>query len=393
VTRILVTDADERAALTLVRAFGKRGHEVELLAPHKRPLAAASRYCRRLHVGPSPLDPPPFVDCVSVLVRDRGIEVVLPVTEAAALALLPPPIRDRLRPAVVPFPDFDRFRAVCDKGAVLHAAADEGVSVPEQLVIAGRRIPEGDRERLRFPLVVKPTRSVGGSGNRRLKFTVSHADDPAELEGILERLPPEGYPVLLQRRVLGPGLGVFLLVWDGEVRAEFGHRRLREKPPAGGVSVYSESTPLDPGLRDQSVRLLQRLGWQGVAMLEYKLEEESGTPYLMEINGRFWGSLQLALDAGVDFPNLLLDCFAGRAFDPPRFQTGVRLRWWWGDVDHLLARLRHSRRTLHLTSDARGRGRVIADFLKLRPSDCWETWRRDDPRPFVRESMRWLLRK
>ena len=47
--------------------------------------------------------------------------------------------------------------------------------------------------------------------------------------------------------------------------------------------------------------LLDELNWHGVAMVEFKVTED-GTPYLMEINTRFWGSLQLAIDAGVDFP-------------------------------------------------------------------------------------------
>ncbi len=110
----------------------------------------------------------------------------------------------------------------------------------------------------------------------------------------------------------GPGVGVFLLLWEGKLRAAFAHRRLREKPPSGGVSVYRESIALDPVLLERSRRLLESFGWQGVAMVEYKIDERTGTPILMEINGRFWGSLQLAVDAGVDFPRLLIECAEGR---------------------------------------------------------------------------------
>ena len=40
-------------------------------------------------------------------------------------------------------------------------------------------------------------------------------------------------------------------------------------------------------------------------MVEFKLDARDGVAKLMEINGRFWGSLQLAVDAGVDFPAIL----------------------------------------------------------------------------------------
>ncbi|HEX5632505.1 MAG TPA: ATP-grasp domain-containing protein, partial [Gemmatimonadales bacterium] len=204
--------------------------------------------------------------------------------------------------------------------------------------------------------------------------------------------PGEAYPLLLQQRIVGPGTGIFLLVWDGETRAVFAHRRLREKPPSGGVSVLSESVAAEPDLVAQSRRLLDAFGWRGVAMVEYKRDAATGVPYLMEINGRFWGSLQLAVDAGVDFPSLLVDCAQGAPpAAPPAFRVGRRLRWCWGDVDHLLTRLRHDDATLSLPPGSPGRGRAVLDFLAAwRPGQRVETFRLDDPRPFVRESLNWL---
>jgi predicted ATP-grasp superfamily ATP-dependent carboligase len=127
-------------------------------------------------------------------------------------------------------------------------------------------------------------------------------------------------------------------------------------------------------------------------MIEYKLDERTGTPHLMEINGRFWGSLQLAVDAGVDFPSLLAAHALG--LDPKpvtTYRTGVRSRWWWGDVDHLLARLRRSPEDLALPPSSPGRWRALADFLTVRRGDQNEILRRDDPRPFLHETRQWLL--
>jgi predicted ATP-grasp superfamily ATP-dependent carboligase len=244
-------------------------------------------------------------------------------------------------------------------------------------------------------VVLKPARSVVAAPGALLKLRVLHAAGPAELREAARRLPPEAYPVLVQQRIVGPGTGVFLLRWDGLPRARFAHRRLREKPPSGGVSVLSESVSLDgePDLPERSLALLAAFDWQGVAMVEYKRDARTGVPYLMEINGRFWGSLQLAVDAGVDFPALLLDCVAGRApAAAPAWAAGRRLRWFWGDVDHLLARLRHDARALSLPPRAGGRARALLDFLAgtWRPGQRGETLRLADPRPFLREGAQWL---
>ena len=54
---------------------------------------------------------------------------------------------------------------------------------------------------------------------------------------------------------------------------------------------------------------LAHLGWEGVAMVEYRWDQETDKFFLMEMNLRFWGSLHLALYAGVDFPRMLADAF------------------------------------------------------------------------------------
>lgn len=125
-------------------------------------------------------------------------------------------------------------------------------------------------------------------------------------------------------------------------------------------------------------------------MVEFKVEEETGIHYLMEVNGRFWGSLQLAVDAGVDFPRLLVGAALGApAHEPPTYREGIRSRWWWGDVDHLVARLRDGGEPAGSASG--GRLPLLADFLALwRPGDRYEVLRADDPGPILRETGTWL---
>jgi predicted ATP-grasp superfamily ATP-dependent carboligase len=160
------------------------------------------------------------------------------------------------------------------------------------------------------------------------------------------------------------------------------------------VSVYRESVAVDPALLGKAQALLERFGWEGVAMVEFKVDRASGVPYLMEINPRFWGSLQLAVDAGVDFPRLLVEAALGMdPTGPDRYRTGVRSRWWWGDVDQMIARLRKSAVSLDLPPDAPGTGAVLRDFLRLwRPGDRSEVLRLDDLRPFLRETRFWFRR-
>lgn len=376
----------------MVRSLGRAGYRVLVSSARGRSLAGFSRWTAAEFALPDPLtDPAKYEAEVRRLVAAERIGVVIPMTEPSLLALAP--LRDSLPGCVLPVADLVRFRAISDKEGLLAAAPTLGIAIPSQRVIASPAVAAATvMSDVAYPVVVKPARSVGESADgARTKLRVRHAAGSTELREVLNAMPEAAYPLLIQQRIVGPGIGIFLLRWGGRTLASFAHRRIREKPPSGGVSVYRESTVPPPGLVALSEALLDRYDWQGVAMVEYKIDGNTGVPYLMEINGRFWGSLQLAVDAGVDFPALLVAAALGR--EPSvvqEWRPGVRLRWWWGDVDHLLARLRRSDAELALPPGEPSRIGAVLQFLRLwRPGDRNEILRWTDPLPFVWETLEW----
>jgi predicted ATP-grasp superfamily ATP-dependent carboligase len=393
---VLVTDGEQRAALAVVRSLGRAGYNVRLASSSRRSLAGASRFAEGRDVVADPLGAPgQFVEDVRRLIRRHDITLVIPITDAALLALTSR--RDELGDVVLPWPDAEKVRRVSDKALVADAAQAVGICVPEQRIVSAANEAIEATRGLRFPVVLKPSRSVRESaGGRLAMLEVTHAATPAALRARVAELESASFPLLVQKRVIGPGMGVSCLLWGGRLIAHFTHRRLRERPPSGGVSVYAESVEPDQALLERSVALLQRLDWNGVAMVEYKVDAATGEAYLMEINGRFWGSLQLAIDAGVDFPALLAAASAGGAVpsEAPVYRAGVRFRWWWGDVDHLLVRLARSASRLALPVDAPSRLTVVREFVAAgAPHRDSDSLRRDDPRPFLVDTLDWLARR
>lgn len=392
-TTVLVTDGEQRAALALVRSLGRAGHVVHVCSARARSLAGASRHATAsARVADALAEPGRFASEVAALVRRTGAEVVIPVAEPAMLALLA--ARDDVA-ATIPFPSLDAFRAISDKALLLQRAGELGIAVPSQHVAHSLDEALALAGGLRYPVVLKPARSVGEAEGARAKLGVSHAADADELRARARAYPRAAFPLLLQQRVVGPGVGIFLLVWEGRTVATFAHRRRLEKPPSGGVSVDRESVAADPALVRQSRALLDAFDWSGVAMVEYKMDAATGTPYLMEVNGRFWGSLQLAVDAGVDFPALLVTLARGEpAGEVASWEPGVRSIWEWGCVDHLLARLRHGARALALPEGTPSLARTVGGLLgPSRGRRRCEVLRAGDPGPFLRESVDWILRR
>jgi predicted ATP-grasp superfamily ATP-dependent carboligase len=388
---VFVTDGDQRPALAITRSLGRRGISVLVGEERRGSLAAASRFCADQITYPSPYRQPEAFDrFLCDLVDREQIDVVVPVSDVTTSAVARHQETLRARCAVS-VPSLEAFDLAADKWKLLEQAARCRIAIPETHYLEnGGSLPEV-LPRVSYPAVVKPARSRIRTADGWLSTSVAFAHSVADLRRLYKQHDHLArYPSLIQERVSGKGVGVFALCNRGELCTTFSHVRLREKPPSGGVSVLSESLAVDPVLRAQARRLLGSLGWHGVAMLEYKQDRRTGRTVLMEVNGRFWGSLQLAIDAGVDFPYLNHQLALGLPLDlPASYLAGERSRWWLGDLDHLISRLRHDE--ADLTDDAPTRWGSVLAFLKFtRRHQRSEVFRPDDPRPGLREMKRYV---
>lgn len=390
---VLVTDPEQRAALAAVRSCGRRGWRV-LTIGASRGLAGASRYTReamcaaREQLG-SAIG---FRDAVAAAVRERAIDVVIPVTDTASRALLG---HDAHLGARVAGPAPDAYERASDKAGLLAVAAASGVRVPRQLLLTSPADASQLASWAAPAAVVKPSRSVVEMDGKSHTTGVCFVDDRAQLAATVATYPAEAYPLMIQERTFGMGVGVFLLRAAGHTRLVFGHRRLREKPPAGGVSTYREAIVPPAALLAQCERLLDTLGYEGAAMIEFKEDRATGEFVLMEINARLWGSVQLAVDAGVDFPAALVDLTLGHPIPaPPAVRQGVRTWWELGELDHALAIWRRTREQLHAPPGLQvGAGAALRALADRRWADHPEVFRWSDPMPFAAELVRWLRRR
>jgi predicted ATP-grasp superfamily ATP-dependent carboligase len=383
--KVFVTDGDQRPALAITRSLGRRGITVIVGDEKRGSLASSSRYCARSVVYPSPYRQPEAFDrFLRDFVAREQLTVLMPVSDVTTYAASRH--RDELaRYSAVAAPSFDSFELVTDKWRLLQRASTCGIPIPRTQFVDGIAGLAAVLPQLTYPAVVKPVRSRTLTSRGWVGGGVQYAYSEPDLLRLYRTSDDlASHPSLLQERISGCGTGVFVLCDRGEVRAAFAHRRLREKPPSGGVSVLSESITLDPRLLEQASLLLGPLGWHGVAMLEYKQDLRTGESFLIEVNGRFWGSLQLAVDAGVDFPYLNYQLARGQQLEPNSYRVGMRSRWLLGDLDHLM--LRVLGRARNLPDAAPSALQTAKEFLRFAaPGQGYDVFSRDDPRPMIRE--------
>jgi protein-tyrosine-phosphatase/predicted ATP-grasp superfamily ATP-dependent carboligase len=210
---------------------------------------------------------------------------------------------------------------VLQKELTLETAARVGIRVPRSYVVRDDEGLAKIASHMSFPAVIKPAERKGAPG-----FKTQYFQNLSAMERWLESNATR--PVLVQEYCPGAGVGIEFLIHKGEPIAAFQHRRLKELPATGGVSVVAIAEALNPELAEASLRLLRTLEWEGVAMVEFKYDASTGQTALMEINGRYWGSASLPMLAGVEFPVYQWQLAHGQIpAVPANYAVGMRWRW------------------------------------------------------------------
>lgn len=380
---VLVTDASRGSAISVIRSLGRRGITVVAADSDPRSPGFYSRYTSRRLVYPAPdRAPDAMAETLLRAARELPVDLIVPVTDETILPL--EASRERFEEVcTLALPDPKALETTSSKVETLALARKLGVPTPRTAVVETAAEAVEQAAVLGWPVVLKPQQSRLYRDQAPIEsLSVAYAGGFARLGEHMSQF--EGRcPVLLQEYYRGEAHGVELLLSKGEPVAAFQHRRLREVPFTGGASSFRESVPLDPVLYEHSVRLLAELRWTGLAMVEFKLGEEG--PKLMEINGRIWGSLPLAVKSGVDFPGLMADVHLPGASPngrPPigSYRIGVRSRNLELEVVWIASVLRGERRYPFLRAPRRREAFRTAVAL-LNARDGFDILSREDVRP------------
>jgi len=335
----VVVGIDTPIGLTIVRDLGQDGVRVIGIGRGEQALGMASRYLERGLVRPR--DGAAMIEQLAALGAELGKACLFAVSEND-ISLLNSH-RDRLSNFIIMFADDARMTSVLNKDRTYLAASAVGIRTPRTAQPASLADVEQASRELRFPVVLKwanPHEVVARLNASGLALEKTrYCETPQALLAYLRPYEKAGVYPLIQEYCAGYGLGQFVLMKDGEAHYTFQHRRLHEWPPEGGFSSMCASLPADAhaDLMAQSVALLRELRWEGIAMVEYRHDPLTGESALMEINGRFWGSLPLAWHAGARFPSMMYRLFGqGLPIAPLPYRAGVRCRYMIPETRRLL---------------------------------------------------------
>lgn len=394
--RVLILDGNENQAVAATRSLARAGHRVEVGAPTSWSKAGWSRSALGRFVYTSPeADADAFVQDVARYAARTPGTLVLPMTERSTLPLSEQREVMREAGAVMVLPPHETLLRAFDKGQMTALAQSLGLAVPRSEVLIDREAALEAARRFSYPAVLKPRTSqeLDESGQAvHATGAPVYALNEGDFLRAYDELRRRCREVLAQEWIAGHGAGYFVLMRHGELRAEFAHRRIRDVRPTGSGSALRESIQPEVRMQKSALELLESLQWHGVAMVEYRVPAD-GAPVFLELNGRFWNSLALPIYAGVDFPALLAEMAEkGDVSAPmPMYQSGVRCRWFLGDVRHLVEVWRGA--PASFPGQFPDRTQSLSRFLAPEPGTRIDNFQWSDPLPEVGDWLDFVLHR
>lgn len=384
----IVLGVDTAIGLTVVRELGRFGVPVIAIGRSRFSVGGASRYCARFVLRPADR---PLSAWLPDLIAESGAAAVFSISEGDLLELAQLP--ERIGTCRILTPRRHQLDVVLDKLKTLTAARSVGILTPDSWQ---PRVGEPLAElaaTLSYPVVLKwsdPPAMFARLDAAGIAFEkAEYAQGPEELLRALAKYAPLGDYPIVQTWVGGYGFGQMLMMADGAARLRFQHRRVREFPASGGVSTLCATVAAGLHVEQmaKSEALLAAIGWEGPAMVEYRFDPTSGRYWLMEINGRFWGSLPLASHAGACFAwEQYRHAVLGEPADPTPGYRPRRARYAIPDSKRLVQILRDpdiAGAGKPSFSRWREAGAYLAEFLN--PRTGYYIWSWSDPKPLLRD--------
>lgn len=195
-----------------------------------------------------------------------------------------------------PLPPVNALEIAADKWRLYAAARAAGIQMLPTVQLR-QIVEEGFEEIPSFPVLLKTRARSGGEG-----FQV--AETRHQLLKMARTCGESGEDFIVQPLIRGVDHSLSVFCVDGEILA---YTLWRAVAPGGerfgmpGVIEFVEQ----PQVLEEGRKAMKALRWSGVCDMDFLVQEDDQRVWLLEINGRFWGTLPACTAAGVNFPWLM----------------------------------------------------------------------------------------
>jgi len=339
-TKIMLLDGYSSRTLACVRSFGRKGIKFVVGAESICDISLFSKYCKEKFIYPDPrISISNFISTINYNIQKFNVNILLPTSEKAILAF--DSNREKINCELL-IPKTKEINIMFSKYNTLNIAKQLGVLSPKTFLLNDKNI-DSIIKKIVFPAIIKAECSENIRGNKIIKGGgTSYVYNEQDLLDEYQKRRRVIQNLIVQEFIDGFGVGISGIFKNGKDIALFGHKRIRESNPKGGPSALAESISIDENLLKSTKKIIAKIGYTGPAMVEYRIDRNTNSAYLMEINGRFWGSILLPLALGLDLPYIWWKTINGMEIrsEEIEYKVGVRGRYLLGDTKSLFYSLK-----------------------------------------------------
>jgi len=363
--KILITDGRALSALAIARSLGTTDAEIHVCDEFRLTVSAFSKYVTEMKVHePISESPQKFIEWLMRCCRREGYDLVVPVRDETTLAVAEH--RERLSAVTSVFvADRSTITRMMDKGSCMQAAEKLDVPIPTTYYPDGPAAIEEIQTAASFPVLIKPRIASGSRG-------IVRVDEPNELPEKYDAVSQAHAEPIIQEFVdhAGGHYSIGTIFDDSsEPVATHVYKETRQYPASGGPAIAAHTVEKEPWI-DSALDLLEAHDWKGPAHMDVLYDPDTDEYRLIEVNPRFWSSLALTINSGVDIPYLLYKMAVDGNTPASDGEYRVGMNYRWVVPNELLWLWSHDRKR-----------KAIRELGSWDDNTCCATLSRDDLRP------------
>lgn len=307
---VLIPDGESHLQIYVVNSLSQiKGLKIYVMSDTKYIPIRFSRYIHNFSYYPKTDDPKDWISNINLEIEKYKIDLVMPIFEDGIETLVK--YKESIDPRkLCILPSYTDFEKARNKWLLTRHLSNTGIPFPKSFLYSPNT--DFEVEQYTFPIIIKPSLSSGG-GDGVLFF-----DNKEALKNYLANNKFESDQIV-QEYVKGYDIGCSILCKSGTILAFTIQKATLLntnpfKPLLGVEFVY------DQRLFKTIENLMMSLKWNGVVHIDFKFDEINDTFKVLEINPRFWGSLDASMIAGVNFPYLYCLASLDEYFDVPDYK-------------------------------------------------------------------------
>ena len=292
---ILIPDGEQALLMRVAYCFSVHKHiKIFAMSNTKH---FPMRYSRHLHkiIYVEKTNENDWVKNINKIVEEYNIDLIMPLYEEGIKTLITHKDLVVEKDKLVSLSKIEDYIKALDKSELAKHLLKNNIAHPKTIIFKPNLIEYSGFSSLSFPVIVKPAVGYGGEGIHVFKIE-------SDLMDFLIKMKKPGTYVV-QEFIEGYDIDCSVLCENGDIVASTIQKGTlfenQQFAPAIGLQFSKNEQ-----LLDIVKTLIKSLNWSGVAHIDLRYDSKLKDYKIIEINGRFWSSIDASLAAGINFPYL-----------------------------------------------------------------------------------------